>query len=95
MQILFDNWQKAKRNSKSAYNKWQEKRTELSRYGNRPTPYQLVKQVKAYHKRYDNLKKEAKDAEILYLRCKNTEDKPVYELLSVSISDLEIPPELE
>ena len=27
--------------------------------------------LKAYHKQYDDLKKKKKDAEILYLRCKN------------------------
>ena len=56
LQILFDNWQKAKRNSKTAYDNWHRTSTELSKYGSGAKPYKLVKQVKAYHKQYDNLK---------------------------------------
>ncbi|CAG8533490.1 6210_t:CDS:1 [Scutellospora calospora] len=70
LQILYDNWQKAKRNTSSALKQWNEKNIELSKYTH-AKPYKLVKQVKAYHKHYDNMKKQEKDAEILYLKCKD------------------------
>jgi hypothetical protein len=90
-QILYDNWQKSKRNSESALKKWNEKRTELLRYGN-ATPYQLVKQVKAYREQYYNLKTKEKDAEILYLRCKNIPKNIPPALKLESDLDLEPPP---
>ncbi|CAG8607558.1 2716_t:CDS:1, partial [Scutellospora calospora] len=69
-QILYNNWQKAKRDSESVYNKWRNKQNQISKYGG-AIPYNLIQQKKAYKKQYDNLKKQERDAEILYLRCKN------------------------
>ncbi|CAG8444645.1 6277_t:CDS:1 [Scutellospora calospora] len=103
-QILYDNWQKAKRSTEQAKQKWNKKRTELLNYG-AAKPYNLVQQVKACKKQYDNLKKQEKDAEILYLRCKRvppalkleseTDTNPLSELKLESDLDLEPPPELD
>ncbi|CAG8487970.1 6458_t:CDS:1, partial [Scutellospora calospora] len=65
-----------KRKSESLYRTWYQKSVELSKYGSVKL-YKLLQQVKSYHKQYDNVKKQAKDAEILYLRCKNVQKKAV------------------
>ncbi|CAG8672271.1 4290_t:CDS:1, partial [Scutellospora calospora] len=66
---LYDNWQKAKKNTIVALKNWEEEKIKLSKSKNKPD--WLIKSVKSFSLIYYYKKNKEQDVEILYLRCKN------------------------